>query len=75
MNQLPLKPGDSGDLVKQMQGAIIKKGYSCGPAGANGDFNNDTLTALEAFQDDSALAVQPFCDQQDWTALGLPGPG
>jgi peptidoglycan hydrolase-like protein with peptidoglycan-binding domain len=75
MSKLPLKPGDSGDLVKQMQGAIIKKGYSCGPAGANGDFNNDTLTALEAFQDDSALAVQPFCDQQDWTAFGLPGPG
>jgi peptidoglycan hydrolase-like protein with peptidoglycan-binding domain len=75
MSKLPLKPGDSGDLVKQMQGAIIKKGFSCGPAGANGNFNNDTLTGLEAFQDDDALPVKPECDQQCWTALGLPGPG
>jgi peptidoglycan hydrolase-like protein with peptidoglycan-binding domain len=75
MSKLPLVPGDSGDLVKQMQGAIIKKGYSCGPAGADGSFNDGTLTGLEAFQGDNALLVQAKCDQQCWTALGLPGPG
>ena len=74
MNQLPLKPGDSGDLVKQMQEALTKKGFSTGPEGANGNFNNDTLTALQAFQDDNALPVQPECNQKCWTALGLPGP-
>jgi peptidoglycan hydrolase-like protein with peptidoglycan-binding domain len=74
MSELPLVPGDSGALVVQMQGALIKNGYSCGAAGANGDFNDDTLTALEAFQDNSALPVQAECDQECWSALGLPGP-
>jgi hypothetical protein len=61
-------------MVTQMQNAIIGKGFSVGPAGANGVFNEDTLTGLEAFQDNDALPVQPLCDQQCWTALGLPGP-
>ena len=68
---LPLKPGDTGPMVTQMQNAIIAKGFSVGPAGANGIFLPDTLSGLEAFQDDDALPVQPLCDQQCWTALGL----
>ena len=68
---LPLKPGDTGPMVTQMQNALVAKGFSIGPAGANGIFNPDTLSALEAFQDDDALPVQPLCDQQCWTALGL----
>ena len=74
MAGLPLVPGATGDLVKQMQGALIKKGFSIGPGGADGVFNEDTLMALEAFQDDNALPVQPKCDQQCWTALDLAGP-
>jgi len=30
---------------------------------------------LKVFQDNSALPVQPKCDWQCWTALGLPEPG
>jgi peptidoglycan hydrolase-like protein with peptidoglycan-binding domain len=71
---LPLKPGDTGPMVTQMQNALVAKGFSIGAAGANGVFNDDTLTALEAFQDDNALMVQPLCDQTCWTALGLAGP-
>jgi Putative peptidoglycan binding domain len=67
-------PGDSGPLVTQMQGALIKKGYSAGAAATDGNFNNDTLTALQAFQDDNALPVQRTCDQQCWNALGLSAP-
>jgi peptidoglycan hydrolase-like protein with peptidoglycan-binding domain len=74
MAGLPLVPGDTGPMVAQMQGAIIAKGFSVGPGGANGNFNDDTLNALQAFQGDNALPVQPKCDQQCWTALGLPGP-
>ena len=74
MSKLHLKRGDRGDLVKQMQGALIKKGFSCGAPGADGDFGQNTLSALEAFQDNAALTVQPFCDQKCWTALDLPGP-
>jgi peptidoglycan hydrolase-like protein with peptidoglycan-binding domain len=74
MAGLPLKPGDSGPMVTAMQNALIAKGYSVGPGGATGNFNDDTLVALENFQDSNALPVQPKCDQQCWTALGLPGP-
>ena len=74
MAGLPLVPGATGDLVKQMQGALIDKGFSVGPSGANGVFNDDTLTALEAFQDGNALPVQAECDQKCWTKLGLAGP-
>jgi hypothetical protein len=40
---LPLVPGNTGPMVTQMQNAIIGKGFSVGPAGANGTFNEDTL--------------------------------
>jgi putative peptidoglycan binding protein len=69
---LPLVPDDCGPLVTQMQGKLIKKGYSVATAGVDGNFNDNTLTALEAFQDNNALPVQPMCDQQCWAALGLP---
>jgi|HubBroStandDraft_6_1064221.scaffolds.fasta_scaffold701319_2 peptidoglycan hydrolase-like protein with peptidoglycan-binding domain len=74
MSKLPLKRDDHGDLVKQMQGALIKKGFSCGPSATDGDFGKNTLSALEAFQDSAALTVQPLCDQKCWTALDLPSP-
>jgi hypothetical protein len=65
-----LFPGDDGRLLAQLQSALVGKGYSVGPAGADG--NDSTLTALEAFQDNKGLLVQPKCDQQCRTALGLP---
>jgi peptidoglycan hydrolase-like protein with peptidoglycan-binding domain len=74
MAGLPLRPGDTGPMVTQMQNALIGKGFSVGSAGANGVFNDDTLNALQAFQDNNALPVQALCDQKCWTALGLPGP-
>ena len=74
MSELPLVPGDTGAQVTQMQGALIQNGFSCGPGGQTGEFNDDTLTALEAFQDNHALPVQAKCDRECWTALGLPEP-
>ena len=74
MEDLPLGVGDSGPLVTQLQGALIKNGYSVGLAGADGTLNDDTLAALGVFQDNNALPVQPSCDQQCWTTLGLSRP-
>ena len=71
MADFPLVAGDRGPLVIQMQGALIAKGYGVGLAGADGDFNDDTLMALGAFQDNNALPVQQTCDQECWTTLGL----
>jgi putative peptidoglycan binding protein len=74
IEDLPFGAGDSGPLVTQLQGALIKNGYSVGLAGADGTLNDDTLASLGAFQDNAALPVQPSCDQQCWTALGLSRP-
>lgn len=68
----PLAPGANGEMVKALQHALIANGFSVGPKGADGIFGNATTTALEAFQDDNALTVQPLCDKACWAAL-LPG--
>lgn len=52
-----LSKGDNGSAVKEMQKMLIKVGYSCGTAGADGDFGDGTETALKKFQADTGLAV------------------
>jgi peptidoglycan hydrolase-like protein with peptidoglycan-binding domain len=64
-----LAPGATGEIVKALQHALIANGFFVGAAGADGIFGNATTTALEAFQGDAALPVQPLCDQACWTAL------
>ena len=54
-----------------MQRALTQKGYR---VGAENNFDPDTVTGLEAFQDGKALTVQPTCDRQCWIALGLTVP-
>ena len=52
-----LKKGSSGDSVKDMQEKLIYLDYYCGPAGADGDFGNNTYNALKEFQKDYNLKV------------------
>lgn len=52
-----LSKGDAGDEVKTMQSMLIKCGYSCGAAGADGDFGSGTDKGLRAFQKANGLAV------------------
>lgn len=42
--------GDNGDDVKAVQRALIDKGFSVGPSGADGGFGNDTEAGVRAFQ-------------------------
>lgn len=44
-----------GDFVKEWQEILISKGYSCGDAGADGDFGDGTLAAVKKFQTDNGL--------------------
>jgi peptidoglycan hydrolase-like protein with peptidoglycan-binding domain len=67
---VPFGPGAAGDMVRALQHALIANGYSVGPAGATGRFDDGTTSAIEAFQDNSALPVQPLCDKVTWAALG-----
>lgn len=52
-----LELGDSGDDVKTLQGNLIKLGYSCGDAGADGVFGEDTDAAVRKFQAANKLSV------------------
>ena len=52
-----LKKGSKGDAVKTMQTMLIACGYSCGSAGADGDFGKNTEAAVKAFQSATGLTV------------------
>ena len=52
-----LSKGDRGEDVKKMQEMLIACNYSCGKAGADGSWGNDTERAVLAFQEDHGLAV------------------
>ena len=45
-----LKRGCTGEDVRELQKALIRLGFSCGPDGADGEFGKSTEAALIAFQ-------------------------
>ncbi len=52
-----LKNGDKGDAVRELQNNLISLGYSCGSAGADGDFGPGTENAVRSFQQKNGLTV------------------
>ena len=52
-----LMKGDEGSEVKSMQENLIYLGYSCGKAGADGDFGSGTDNAVRTFQKDNGLTI------------------
>lgn len=64
-----LQKGSSGSAVKTMQTMLIACGYSCGNAGADGEFGDGTLKALKAFQKDASLVVDGIYGSASKTAL------
>lgn len=52
-----LTKGSSGKEVIEMQKMLIALGYSCGTAGADGDFGKLTFNAVKKFQKDNGLYV------------------
>ena len=50
-----LRRGDSGTAIVELQKNLISLGYSVGPDGADGDFGNNTLSAVKQFQEDHGL--------------------
>ena len=61
--------GWSGDEVKRLQKALIEKGYSCGTAGADGDFGPDTDEAVRKFQADRGMEDDGIVGPMTQTAL------
>lgn len=64
-----LQQGDSGSDVKTMQKMLIACGYSCGAAGADGQFGSGTLKAVEQFQKTAGLTVDGLYGSRSMAAL------
>lgn len=68
--ELPvLQKGSKGKSVKALQLLLVGNGYSCGSAGADGDFGSGTYSAVIAFQKAKGLAVDGIVGTNTWTAL------
>ncbi len=68
--ELPvLSLGMKSDIVKSLQILLIGYGYSCGKAGADGEFGNGTHKALKNFQKCSGITVDGCCGSKTWTSL------
>lgn len=65
-----ISPLMKGDDVKNLQTALIAKGYSCGGTGTDGQFGDNTEKAVRAFQKAEGLRVDGIAGEDTVTALG-----
>ena len=64
---LPLRRGDAGEAVRDLQRRLAPIGYSTG--GEHQEFGTATEAALRHFQSDRGLVVDGICGPQSWNAL------
>ena len=64
-----LRRGMKGADVKTLQAALITYGFSCGTAGADGDFGNATAAALRKFQTKYGLVADGIAGNATWSKL------
>ena len=64
-----LKRGMTGADVRTLQAALIAYGYSCGAAGADGNFGAATETALKRFQGRYKLGADGIAGKGTWGKL------
>ena len=64
-----LRRGMKGADVKTLQAALITYGFSCGTAGADGDFGNATAAALRKFQTKYGLGADGIAGNATWSKL------
>ena len=64
-----IKKGDKGRGVQAIQIALYDLGFSLSDYGADGDFGDETVTAVEAFQTANSLTVDGEIGPNTMTAL------
>ena len=65
----PIRQGARGPAVEDIQRRLTVLGYDVGPSGVDGVFLEDTVTAVRAFQEKSALYVDGAVGPRTWSAL------
>lgn len=66
---LMLEIGSKGNQVKTLQRLLIANGYSCGDAGIDGDFGNNTYFAVIAYQKAHNLSADGIVGTNTWNSL------
>ncbi|MPY63743.1 serine/threonine-protein kinase [Streptomyces spongiae] len=61
--------GDKNQRVTQVQCMLLKRGYGLGAAGVDGQFGDDTLSAVKQFQGAKGLDVDGEVGPNTWGAL------
>ena len=64
-----LRRGMNGADVKTLQATLIAYGFSCGAAGADGDFGSGTEAALKKFQTKYGLGADGIAGKGTWGKL------
>ena len=64
-----LRKGDKGADVANLQKLLMQAGYTLPKYGADGDFGNECLSAVKAFQKDKKLTVDGIVGAKTWKAL------
>lgn len=64
-----LRQGDTGSPVEAMQSLLEGRGYSVGRYGIDGDFGNDTASALRSYQQYHGLVSDAVCGVKTWSKL------
>lgn len=65
----PVRPGDRGSAVEDIQRRLLVLGYDLGRTGIDGVFLGRTREAVEAFQRGHGLAESGVVGDQTWAAL------
>ena len=60
----------TGEDVRDVQAALIAKGYSCGNTGADGEFGSNTESAVKSFQKAAGLTADGIVGEKTTQALG-----
>lgn len=64
-----LRYNAKGEQVKNLQRLLIAKGYTLKKYGADGDFGEETETAVKAFQKVNNLTVDGIVGQKTWNKM------
>ena len=64
-----LRKGDKGDSVRYLQTLLMERGYDLGKWGVDGDFGNQTETAVKRFQRDWDLTQDGVVGKKTWDTL------